>query len=58
MATDELKNLFVGQSLDLYWTRNMVVPSVEQYFQMVENSKCFLQKQKKGKENGKKKETC
>ncbi|KAG7004607.1 hypothetical protein G7Y79_00024g055570 [Physcia stellaris] len=35
--TEELKNLYVGQSLDLYWTSNLICPSVDQYFKMVEN---------------------
>jgi len=34
--TEELKNLYVGQSLDLYWTNNLICPSIEEYFQMVE----------------------
>jgi geranylgeranyl pyrophosphate synthase len=35
---EELKSLYVGQSLDLHWTSNLICPSVEQYLQMVENS--------------------
>ncbi|KAF9889737.1 hypothetical protein FE257_007043 [Aspergillus nanangensis] len=35
--TEELKNLYIGQSLDLYWTNNVICPSVNEYFRMVEN---------------------
>ncbi|KAJ5808864.1 geranylgeranyl diphosphate synthase [Penicillium riverlandense] len=35
--TEELKNLYVGQSLDLYWTNNVICPSVNEYFRMVEH---------------------
>lgn len=38
--TEELKRLYIGQSLDLHWTSNLISPSVEQYLRMVENSKC------------------
>ncbi|KAL9603170.1 MAG: hypothetical protein Q9219_001373 [cf. Caloplaca sp. 3 TL-2023] len=33
--TEEMKSLYVGQSLDLYWTSNLVCPSVDQYFKMI-----------------------
>ncbi|GME35450.1 geranylgeranyl pyrophosphate synthase [Neofusicoccum parvum] len=32
----EMKNLLVGQSLDLYWTYNVSVPSIQEYLQMVD----------------------
>ncbi|CAF9915918.1 MAG: hypothetical protein GOMPHAMPRED_000894 [Gomphillus americanus] len=34
--TEELKNIYVGQSLDLYWTNNLICPSIDEYFQMIE----------------------
>ncbi|KAL4935889.1 hypothetical protein BDV06DRAFT_228397 [Aspergillus oleicola] len=34
---EELHNLYVGQSMDLYWTSNLICPSVNQYFQMIEH---------------------
>ncbi|KAH6844759.1 putative geranylgeranyl diphosphate synthase [Chaetomium sp. MPI-CAGE-AT-0009] len=34
---EELKSLYLGQSLDLHWTSNLICPSIEQYLQMVEN---------------------
>ncbi|RYP17321.1 hypothetical protein DL765_004612 [Monosporascus sp. GIB2] len=33
---DEMKSLLVGQGLDLLWTHNVSVPSVEEYLQMVD----------------------
>lgn len=36
---EELKRLYIGQSLDLHWTCNMICPSVNEYLSMVENSK-------------------
>lgn len=38
-SSEELKNLYVGQSMDLYWTANMVCPTVNEYFKMIEHSK-------------------
>ncbi|KAL4914351.1 putative geranylgeranyl diphosphate synthase [Aspergillus aurantiobrunneus] len=35
--TEELHNLYVGQSMDLYWTNNLICPSVNDYFKMVEH---------------------
>lgn len=32
----EVRNLFVGQSYDLYWTHSAVCPSVSEYFKMVD----------------------
>ncbi|KAL2817761.1 isoprenoid synthase domain-containing protein [Aspergillus cavernicola] len=37
VLTEELKNLYVGQSMDLYWTNNLICPSLNEYFQMIEN---------------------
>ncbi|KAL6239865.1 hypothetical protein BDW75DRAFT_248656 [Aspergillus navahoensis] len=34
---EELHNLYVGQSMDLYWTSNLICPSVNEYFQMIEH---------------------
>ncbi|KAL0262785.1 hypothetical protein SLS55_001758 [Diplodia seriata] len=36
VVIDEMKNLLVGQSLDLYWTYNVSVPTVREYLQMVD----------------------
>nr|XP_036589872.1 Fusicoccadiene synthase 3 [Colletotrichum truncatum]KAF6801877.1 Fusicoccadiene synthase 3 [Colletotrichum truncatum] len=33
---EEVKNMEIGQSHDLYWTRTMQCPSVEEYLQMVD----------------------
>ncbi|KFY24019.1 hypothetical protein V491_02325 [Pseudogymnoascus sp. VKM F-3775] len=33
---DEMKNMFVGQSLDLFWVHNVSVPTVQEYLQMVD----------------------
>lgn len=35
---DEMRNLFVGQSFDLHWTFNLICPSIEEYYKMVDNS--------------------
>ncbi|KAL5338819.1 putative geranylgeranyl diphosphate synthase [Aspergillus crustosus] len=35
--SEELHNLYVGQSMDLYWTSNIICPSVNEYFQMIEH---------------------
>ncbi|EED11493.1 geranylgeranyl diphosphate synthase, putative [Talaromyces stipitatus ATCC 10500] len=35
--TEELKNLYIGQSLDLHWTNNVICPTVDEYFRMVEH---------------------
>lgn len=35
--SEELKSLYIGQSLDLHWTSNLICPSVEEYLDMVEN---------------------
>ncbi|KAK8047539.1 geranylgeranyl pyrophosphate synthase [Apiospora saccharicola] len=32
----ELERLYVGQSLDLHWTSNLICPSIEQYLEMIE----------------------
>ncbi|KAL4961087.1 bifunctional terpene synthase/polyprenyl synthetase family protein [Aspergillus stella-maris] len=32
---EEMRNLFIGQSFDLYWTRNGECPSEEQYLDMI-----------------------
>ncbi|KAI9891309.1 MAG: hypothetical protein M1814_002822 [Vezdaea aestivalis] len=34
---EEMKNLYVGQSFDLYWTYNVECPSVAEYLKMVDN---------------------
>ncbi|RMD43624.1 hypothetical protein DV735_g1542, partial [Chaetothyriales sp. CBS 134920] len=34
---EELKNLHIGQSLDLHWTNNAICPSFEEFFQMAEH---------------------
>lgn len=35
---EELRNLFVGQSFDLHWTRQGDCPSEEEYLEMVNQS--------------------
>lgn len=35
---DELRNLFIGQSFDLHWTRQGECPSEEEYLEMVSQS--------------------
>ncbi|KAL4790372.1 isoprenoid synthase domain-containing protein [Aspergillus venezuelensis] len=35
---EEMRNLFIGQSFDLYWTRNGECPSEEQYLDMIRQS--------------------
>ncbi|RAH79187.1 putative geranylgeranyl diphosphate synthase [Aspergillus japonicus CBS 114.51] len=35
--TEELHYLYVGQSMDLYWTSNLICPSINEYFRMVEH---------------------
>ncbi|PQE07883.1 geranylgeranyl pyrophosphate synthase protein [Rutstroemia sp. NJR-2017a WRK4] len=39
---EEMKNLHIGQSYDLYWTRSMECPSEEEYLEMVDNSKRLM----------------
>ncbi|KAI0406434.1 putative geranylgeranyl diphosphate synthase [Xylaria palmicola] len=34
--SEELKNLYMGQGLDLYWVQNQVCPSIDQYLRMVQ----------------------
>ncbi|KAJ5889106.1 geranylgeranyl pyrophosphate synthase [Penicillium tannophilum] len=41
ILTDELRNLFIGQSFDLYWTRQGECPSEEEYLEMVSQSGLF-----------------
>lgn len=38
MLIDELRNLFIGQSFDLHWTRQGECPSEEEYLEMVSQS--------------------
>ncbi|KAL3470496.1 putative geranylgeranyl diphosphate synthase [Aspergillus californicus] len=35
--TDELENLATGQAMDLYWTSNLICPSLHEYFAMIDN---------------------
>ncbi|CEN60910.1 hypothetical protein ASPCAL07581 [Aspergillus calidoustus] len=39
---EEMRNLFVGQSFDLYWTRQGECPSEEEYLEMVRQSMLTL----------------
>jgi ophiobolin F synthase len=39
IVIEELRNLFVGQSFDLYWTRQSECPTEEEYLEMVSQSK-------------------
>ncbi|KAI4197918.1 MAG: hypothetical protein LQ350_005621 [Teloschistes chrysophthalmus] len=34
--TEEMQQLYIGQSYDLYWTHNAICPSVSQYLKMVD----------------------
>ncbi|MCJ1461492.1 hypothetical protein MMC07_000089 [Pseudocyphellaria aurata] len=34
---EELRLLYIGQSFDLYWTHNVICPSVEDYLKMVDS---------------------
>ena len=42
MSADEMRKLYSGQSLDLYWTYNVVCPSLPEYLKMVDNSASIL----------------
>ena len=37
-SVEELRYMYIGQSYDLYWTRNVSCPSVEDYLRMVDQS--------------------
>lgn len=39
---EELRNLFIGQSYDLYWTRQGECPSEDEYREMISQSKPVL----------------
>ena len=38
MHADEIRNLYIGQSFDLYWTYHVECPTVEQHLKMIDNS--------------------
>jgi geranylgeranyl pyrophosphate synthase len=38
-ATKKIVTIFKGQAMDLHWTYNSECPSVEQYMQMISDSK-------------------
>lgn len=38
VSIEELRQLYIGQSFDLYWTHNVICPSVEDYLKMVDSS--------------------
>lgn len=38
ILVEELQNLFLGQSVDLHWTRHLECPSEEEYLEMVNQS--------------------
>ena len=38
MRVDELRNLYIGQSFDLYWTYNVECPTVEEHLKMIDCS--------------------
>lgn len=40
MCVDEMRNVYMGQSFDLYWTYNVECPTVEEYLKMIDNSTC------------------
>ena len=42
-TTDEMQSIYTGQSLDLYWTYNLVCPSISQYLKMVDKSESLYQ---------------
>ena len=35
---EEMRNLFLGQSLDLHWTCNLICPSLNEYLKMLDQS--------------------
>lgn len=39
---EEMRNLFIGQSFDLYWTRQGECPSEDEYREMIRQSKSRL----------------
>lgn len=41
-VAEELRSLFLGQSLDLHWKYHVECPSVEQYMEMIDNSKSCI----------------
>lgn len=43
---EEMQDLHIGQSYDLYWTRNTICPTEEEYLEMVEKSKYLLRLRK------------
>ena len=38
---EEMQNLFIGQSFDLYWTRQGECPSQDEYLEMISQSMSF-----------------
>jgi len=41
IVIEESKALYIGQSLDLHWSTNLEVPSVEDYIKVLDASKCL-----------------
>lgn len=39
---EEMKNMLIGQSYDLYWTHHVAAPTAREYLQMVDGSKTSL----------------
>ncbi len=42
LSIDEMRSLYTGQSLDLYWTYNLICPSIPEYLKMVDKSMSFF----------------
>jgi len=38
VTLEESKDLYIGQSLDLHWTSNLVCPSAGEYLRALDNS--------------------
>ncbi|PVI07066.1 terpenoid synthase, partial [Periconia macrospinosa] len=42
LYTDEMRNLFVGQGYDSYWTNTLACPTLSEYIQMIDGKTCGL----------------
>lgn len=38
MTIEELRNIDIGQSFDIYWTHHVMCPSVENYLKSADDS--------------------
>lgn len=39
IVAEDSRNLYISQSLDLHWTNNLICPSVEEYFKVLDDSR-------------------